>query len=173
MNRAGARTTNFAQTSVTRLRGHILPVGTRPIRQELPRATASVAERKRSRSEVDTGRRIGASFGLEWGESDTLAARGGLAEDELHRMGLQLVGARCCSPLAANCYRVRTNGSSFCDPTGRAGRTPPLGRPATRRLRVENCGTFRASVHPKSTKSRVEAGIKRRLASVYSERHRN
>ena len=64
MNRAGARTTNFAQTSVTRLRGHILPVGTRPIRQELPRATASVAERKRSRSEADTGRRTGASFGL-------------------------------------------------------------------------------------------------------------
>ncbi len=46
------------------LKGHILPVGTRPIRQELPRATASVAERKRSRSEVDTGRRIGSSLGL-------------------------------------------------------------------------------------------------------------
>ncbi len=50
--------------SPARLKGHILPVGTRPIRQDMPRATASVAERKRSRSGVDTGQRTGSCFGL-------------------------------------------------------------------------------------------------------------
>ena len=103
MNRAGARKENRVEagskTPFGRARpfkGHILPVGARPIRQELPRATVNVAERKRSRSEADTGRRTGFCFRLEFearansairriavlGESDTLAARGGRAEDE-------------------------------------------------------------------------------------------
>ena len=57
------------------------------IEMKSQRAT-EVAERKRSRSEVDTGRRIGASFELRassailkgiavFGRSDALAARGG------------------------------------------------------------------------------------------------
>ncbi len=45
---------------------------------------------------------------------------------------------------------------SSCDPTGRAGRTPAPGRPATRRSRVENCGTSRASAPPRSNQSRIE-----------------
>ena len=63
---------------------------------------------------------------------------------------------------------------------GRAGRTPAHGRPATRRSRVESCRFSRAPVPPRSNKSRVEApgylseaAIKRRCASVYSERQRN
>ena len=61
-----------------------------------PKARENAAERKRSRSEADTGRRFGSSFGLEFGarassairriavlgESDASAARGGRAEDE-------------------------------------------------------------------------------------------
>ena len=72
------------------------------------------------------------------GEGDALAARRRRAEDELRRMGV-------------------INGLSFCDPLGRAGRTPPTGRPATRRSRVESCCTSRASDSPRSNQSRVEA----------------
>ncbi len=81
------------------------------IEMKSQRATANAAERQRSRSEADTGRRIGASFGLEFrarassaipegiavlGEGDALAARGGRAEDEPERK------VRCsCDPLGA------------------------------------------------------------------------
>ncbi len=51
-------------------------------------------------------------------------------------------------PLAANSLK-ETNAPCFCGSQTRAGRPPAHGRPATRRLRVESCGSSRASVRTK------------------------
>ncbi len=49
---------------------------------------------------------------------------------------------------------------SSCDPTGRAGRSLPQRRPATRRSRVENCDTSRASDPLRSNQSRIKTANK-------------
>ncbi len=114
----------YAQKSVARpLKWHILPVGTWPIRQELPRATA-VAERKRSRSEADTGRRTGASCGLclFFGLENRLRFSSRAGPSMGLRFG-QWIGLSCWPGF----------GHCSCDPLGRAVRRHPTRRAATRR----------------------------------------
>ena len=69
--------------------------------------------------------------------------------------GLQLVGARCYSPLVANSLK-EMNGPSFCDSQSRASRTPAPGRPATRRSASKIAIPPRRSPH-QGKKSRVAA----------------
>ncbi len=65
MNRAGARKNRLCakNPSPVRLKRDFARFAVSKIEMKSQRATANAAERKRSRSEADTGRRIGASFG--------------------------------------------------------------------------------------------------------------
>ncbi len=73
MNRAGARKSSIPRKvlSPTRFKGHILPVGTRPIRQELPRATFGSRHAQLSRAErhrrSDSGAAVRLTRGGELG----------------------------------------------------------------------------------------------------------
>ncbi len=131
------------------------------IEMKSQRATANAAERQRSRSEADTGRRIGASFGLEFGarassaipegiavlgEGDALAARGGRAEDEPERKvrcSCDPKGRRACalglwptrgarSPKPKDRFVFKER-AVLCDSESRAVRRHPTRRAATRR----------------------------------------
>ena len=63
MNRAGARKKNNAKTpSPARLKRGFTRFAVSKIEMKSQRATANAAERQRSRSEADTGRRVGLNF---------------------------------------------------------------------------------------------------------------
>ncbi len=104
MNRFGARKNRLRQKVVARppKEGFRSFCGEQN-RDEIPAGDGNAAERKRSRSEADTGRRIGASLGSSSCGSLSRAVRRHPTRRTATRRG------SLHSPLAANCYRLRAN----------------------------------------------------------------
>ena len=127
------------------------------------------AERQRSRSEADTGQRTGACFGLCCfsGAKTAVGFRAALGRALGWNLGRERVARFAESPASSPSGeaargewatgRTRQKRRSFCDPTGRAGRTPPTGRNTP--LCVESCRTSRASAPLQSRMNILRVGV--------------